>query len=42
MNKEITNQEYPRCNETESLDHVIKCKHTRQMRAEHVKELTIF
>ena len=28
MNKDITNQECPRCNEIESWNHVIKCKNT--------------
>ena len=41
INKDVKNQECPTCNEIESWDHVIKCKHTRQMRVECVKELTI-
>ena len=41
INKDATKQECTKFNETESWDHVIKCKHTRKMRVEHAKELTI-
>ena len=40
-NDDVTNQECPRCDETESWDHVNKCKHTKKIRVEHAKELTI-
>ena len=41
MNEDITNQECLRCDEIESLDHVIKCKNIGNVRVECVKDLTI-
>ena len=41
INKDVTNQECPRCNETESWDQVLKYKNTMKMHVEHAKESTI-
>ena len=40
INNKMIKEEYPRYSKVEIQDHVIKCKETRHLRVQYVKDLT--